>query len=418
MRALGASVEEHLLDGLPDPEVVRLAKTINARFIVIGSLGRSQSERWLLGSVAERVAETAPCPTLVVRDSLPLHAWAQGKFPLRIVCGVDFTATSDAALASLRALSGIGAMEITAAYVSWPFEERERLGIDGGDSPVADSQAVTKIRERDLCERVAAVIGEKKPHIHVEAAHNRVDYTLIEFARASNAGLVAIGTHQIHGLRRLMNPSFSRGILYHAHTNVWCAPLHMEGYHPPVRKLDRILVATDFSDSANAAIRQSYSLLTNGCVVHLLHVLSASPKSRGLPGTRGKSSSLATGVRRAKQDAESKLRRSIPKELSTMRVATEIEVVMLAGALWLFFFELHSEGHLIEMARTAVINVVVVVEIGYLFNCRSLKRSVFAIGIESPSAGSFLSDCRGDSALAESAMRVMFSGRAERSCGT
>jgi Ca2+-transporting ATPase len=58
-----------------------------------------------------------------------------------------------------------------------------------------------------------------------------------------------------------------------------------------------------------------------------------------------------------------------------------VSVVMLAGALWLFFFELQSEGHPIEMARTAVINVVVIVEIGYLFNCRSLHRSVASIGV-------------------------------------
>ena len=58
-----------------------------------------------------------------------------------------------------------------------------------------------------------------------------------------------------------------------------------------------------------------------------------------------------------------------------------VSIVMLVGALWLFFFELHSEGHPLAMARTAVINVVVIVEIGYLFNCRSLHRSVASIGI-------------------------------------
>jgi magnesium-transporting ATPase (P-type) len=40
-----------------------------------------------------------------------------------------------------------------------------------------------------------------------------------------------------------------------------------------------------------------------------------------------------------------------------------------------------SERRSIVMARTAVINVVVIVEIGYLFNCRSLHRSVLALGI-------------------------------------
>lgn len=58
-----------------------------------------------------------------------------------------------------------------------------------------------------------------------------------------------------------------------------------------------------------------------------------------------------------------------------------VSLIMLAGALWLFFYERDTEGHSIAMARTAVINVVVIVEIGYLMNCRSLHRGVLAVGL-------------------------------------
>ena len=57
-----------------------------------------------------------------------------------------------------------------------------------------------------------------------------------------------------------------------------------------------------------------------------------------------------------------------------------ISLIMLAGAFWLFFWELRAEGETEAAARTAVINVIVVVEITYLFSCRSLHHSIFTIG--------------------------------------
>ena len=58
-----------------------------------------------------------------------------------------------------------------------------------------------------------------------------------------------------------------------------------------------------------------------------------------------------------------------------------VSIIMLAGAFWLFFWELGMEGASEAAARTAVINVIVLVEIGYLFSCRSLNHSIFAIGL-------------------------------------
>ena len=55
-------------------------------------------------------------------------------------------------------------------------------------------------------------------------------------------------------------------------------------------------------------------------------------------------------------------------------------LLMLAGAFWLFYWELNLEGHDTAAARTAVINIVVFVEIAYLFNCRSLVRPIASTG--------------------------------------
>jgi magnesium-transporting ATPase (P-type) len=66
--------------------------------------------------------------------------------------------------------------------------------------------------------------------------------------------------------------------------------------------------------------------------------------------------------------------------ISLLRRIGLVSLIMLAGAFWLFFWELRTEGVAEAAARTAVVNVIVVVEIAYLFSCRSLNRSAFAIG--------------------------------------
>ncbi len=58
-----------------------------------------------------------------------------------------------------------------------------------------------------------------------------------------------------------------------------------------------------------------------------------------------------------------------------------VSLIMVIGGLSVFLWELRIEQVGIVAARTAVINVVVLVQIVYLFNCRSLHHSVFAIGL-------------------------------------
>ena len=71
------------------------------------------------------------------------------------------------------------------------------------------------------------------------------------------------------------------------------------------------------------------------------------------------------------------------KPLLTVALALRtglVSLVMLAGAYWLFFWEMKVAGETIAQARTSVINVIVLVEIAYLFNCRSLSHSFFSLG--------------------------------------
>lgn len=63
----GISLITHLKDGHAGNEIVGLAEELHADLIVIGSLGKSNIDRLLLGSVSEHVVRTSTCTTMVVR---------------------------------------------------------------------------------------------------------------------------------------------------------------------------------------------------------------------------------------------------------------------------------------------------------------------------------------------------------------
>lgn len=64
----GIKIEKIILEGNPAQEIVKFASANNIDLIVMGTLGKSGLERFLLGSVAEKVIRTASCPVMVVRS--------------------------------------------------------------------------------------------------------------------------------------------------------------------------------------------------------------------------------------------------------------------------------------------------------------------------------------------------------------
>lgn len=65
------AVETRCVSGLPPTRIVEVAQLLNSSMIVIGCRGNTGLDHMLLGSVAERVVELAPCPVVVVKPDSP-----------------------------------------------------------------------------------------------------------------------------------------------------------------------------------------------------------------------------------------------------------------------------------------------------------------------------------------------------------
>lgn len=64
-------VEAIVVEGHPAEEILKLSDNVSADLIVMGTLGKSGLDRFLLGSVAEKVSRNSIAPVMIVRGEKP-----------------------------------------------------------------------------------------------------------------------------------------------------------------------------------------------------------------------------------------------------------------------------------------------------------------------------------------------------------
>ncbi|MEI8004536.1 MAG: universal stress protein, partial [Methanothrix sp.] len=63
----GIAVSSKITEGYPAEDIIRIAKEGDMSLIVMGGIGATGLERFLLGSVADKVVHSSKIPVLVVR---------------------------------------------------------------------------------------------------------------------------------------------------------------------------------------------------------------------------------------------------------------------------------------------------------------------------------------------------------------
>ncbi|MGA9524003.1 MAG: universal stress protein [Myxococcaceae bacterium] len=277
LRSEGVSAEAHLLHGRPDEELTSFAQTQAARMIVIAALGTRSPEAWQVGGSADRITQLATCPVLVMRKLEPFTEWLDGKRPLRILLGMDRTEASRVALDFVSALRRVGPCDVTLTHLYWAPDEYRRLGFAGIRSIVEPDPNVQRILHDEIAAEVGALPGDGATKIHLEPCLGRPSDRLVALARESEDDLVVVGSHHRNLLDRVWNGSVSRSVLHAARTNVARVP-SAHAREMTIPEIRSVLVATDFSDIANGAIRWAYGLARGGGVVHLVTVHSPALK--------------------------------------------------------------------------------------------------------------------------------------------
>lgn len=307
-RAHPITIDTVFEPGVADVHLVETARRAHSALLVVSSLGQTrQHARWLLGSIAERVAQTATVPVLVVRDGRGLIEWASGTRALRVVVGVDDGAPARAALDWVGELRQQAPCDLQVVRIVLPSEAHARLGVPPPVPLEGLRPTVERLLRRELRRWTGHVPGEGTVSWHVEGNWGRVDSPLLHDARRMAADVVVVGTNQRAGLARVWQGSVSRHVLHNADGDVVTVPASCRR-STGVARHDRVLVGTDFSEVANRAIGVAYGLVPRDGVVHLAHVTEASQTDGG-------------------KAARERLAALVPTDASARGVVTVLEVV-------------------------------------------------------------------------------------------
>lgn len=169
----------------------------HADVVVIGSHGRTGLKRWMIGSIAQKVARQSPVPVLVLRTADEAQATLPGGEgqPVRVMVPLDGSTFAEAALQPAVALSealsapGSGALHLVqvlplAAHSSILPEETAWVATPGGvvqggsllpiHSPEHEptDQEALAINRAQALDRAHAYLIRVKNALHQEAGHD------------------------------------------------------------------------------------------------------------------------------------------------------------------------------------------------------------------------------------------------------
>jgi nucleotide-binding universal stress UspA family protein len=176
--------------GDPVKTIVDQALEVSADVIVMGTHGRSGFERFMIGSVTEKVLRKAPCPVMTVPPQAPATLPAEVLFK-RILCPIDFSPSSLQALGFALNLARQADGVVTLVHVlEWLPEE---------EPPVYASFNVPEYRQHlvdDTHRQLQALVAQESrtwSAIQEVVTNGRPHREVLRLAADSQSDLIVMG---------------------------------------------------------------------------------------------------------------------------------------------------------------------------------------------------------------------------------
>ncbi|MFA1611191.1 universal stress protein [Halobellus rubicundus] len=204
----GVAVRTAVESGFPHEEILEYVDREGIDLVAMGTHGRTGLDRYLLGSVAEKVVRLSPVPVLTVRPD------AAGERPYRDV--VVPTDGSDAAAPAERWGVGVAARSEAAVHaLSVVPREPIRSSETRAAYEDAAEAAIERVRARtdDIGVAFDGAVEHGVPHRGI-----------LDYADRTGADLVVIGTHGRTGVERFVLGSVAEKVVRLSETPVLVVP--------------------------------------------------------------------------------------------------------------------------------------------------------------------------------------------------
>lgn len=210
-----AALTVEILDGHPAHEIIEKVHDFQPDVCVLGSHGWSPTERFLLGSVSDRIAKHVDCSVLITRAR-------ENQFEAtdcsRILIADDGTESAEKMINRFAELPLRRDMQIHIVSII-------QNAIDSG--VVLPPQFYEAIEEQqahanDRLSRYAAKLANVAAEVTFEAkSAMSVPREIVKTAKEQNADLIFLGGKRHSLVERLLLGSVSLNVLHHAPCSVW-----------------------------------------------------------------------------------------------------------------------------------------------------------------------------------------------------
>jgi nucleotide-binding universal stress UspA family protein len=192
-RSSGVHVDEVVLQGDPSSRILERLRECRADLLVLGTHGRGGFQRWALGSVAEKVLRNTGCPVLTVPPRLASRSDHEGRVFQRILCPVDFSEASLAALEFALSLAKESDADFTLFHSTEAMTEEDvpellhfdisRFRRDLETAAATRLASLVPVGARDWCSPETVVTSGK--------AYREI----LRVAQGRQSDLIVMGTH-------------------------------------------------------------------------------------------------------------------------------------------------------------------------------------------------------------------------------
>jgi len=224
----GITVATRIATGIPSEEINVAAQAEDSDLIIVGTRGKTGLAHVLLGSTAERVIRTAPCPVLAVHMAKDEPSGERGVCLERILVPIDFSDCSLDALEYAALVAKQAKASIALLHVLEPVSYGLDFTLSHTEERMQRRERLTKQLE-ELSSALSATGITVTSHLRGGIP---VD-SILDDVRSLRSDLVVMGTHGRRGLSHVMAGSVAEALLRRATCAVLTvrSPKFRPGHH-------------------------------------------------------------------------------------------------------------------------------------------------------------------------------------------
>ena len=187
--------------------ILQFANDKGVDLIVMSSHGRSGLNRWVYGSVAERIMSQAPCPTLILNARHPTSP----ESPEKILIPLDGSELAEKALAP--ALELVTALGLKLHLLRVTTSGHMRIETDSKSDLIDGIESDELLEAQSYLQELTQRLNIRDAQQSVEVAKATVAEAIIDYATQNNIDLIAMSSHGRTGLKRWVYGSVTEKVL-------------------------------------------------------------------------------------------------------------------------------------------------------------------------------------------------------------